>query len=535
MKPPPRRRASMAHWHVFLRRWRLWVLATCLGIPALVYGIAGALWLHERHLLGWVSLAFLGGEAFFLWLFRRWSRAEAALLLPSPPGSPPTFAPRDEAAWALVQDYLDRIERDELVLESLEQFVALGREILERVATHYNPGQREPLLAVQLPLLLRAIEETARDLAQATATLPLAHRITIGDALRGYRLHQKIQPAYRVYRLLYPFFNWRNALFQRLVTDRLFDLTKQTLQQWLLKWYVDRIGYHAIELYSGRLLLTRQFDLSASASPRPGEAEPAGSAPPVPTEPLRLVLLGQAKAGKSSLVNALIGGAPAGTDVVPVTARVTPYVLDRPELESTLLISDLSGYETPHVSTARFAEALAEAQRADLLLFVLSAVHAAREPDWRLLSQLRDGFAAQPAVPPPPMVVVLTHIDLLRPRQEWQPPYNIVNPQAAKAQTIRDAVQAVAATLRLPPEAVVPVCLLPERLYNVDEALVPLLMQVLPDAKRVLLLRSLKTLRRQEEWELLGRQAQATGRFLAQLGAEVVKRSLEHVFTVGKL
>ena len=52
--------------------------------------------------------------------------------------------------------------------------------------------------------------------------------------MRGYRLHQKIMPAYRVYRLLYPLFNWHNALFQRLVTDRLFDLTKQTLNQWLL-------------------------------------------------------------------------------------------------------------------------------------------------------------------------------------------------------------------------------------------------------------------------------------------------------------
>ena len=105
----------------------------------------------------------------------------------------------------------------------------LGREILERIAAHYNPHQREPLFAIQVPLFFRAIEETARDLAQATAALPLAHRITIGDAVRGYRLHQKILPAYQLYRMLYPLFNWHNALFQLLVTDRLFDLTKQTL------------------------------------------------------------------------------------------------------------------------------------------------------------------------------------------------------------------------------------------------------------------------------------------------------------------
>jgi hypothetical protein len=49
-----------------------------------------------------------------------------------------------------------------------------------------------------------------------------------------------------------------------------------------------------------------------------------------------------------------------------------------------------------------------------------------------------------------------------------------------------------------------------------------------------MLLRSLKTLRQKEQWELLGRQARATGRFLLQLGGEVVKKSLERVLTERK-
>ena len=80
-----------------------------------------------------------------------------------------------------------------------------------------------------------------------------------------------------------------------------------------------------------------------------------------------------------------------------------------------------------------------------------------------------------------------------------------------------------------------PVCLLPERLYNVEEALVPLLVQVLPDAKRTLLLRSLKTLRQQEAWELLGRQARTAGQFLWQLSGEVLKKALERVLTQGNI
>jgi predicted GTPase len=385
-----------------------------------------------------------------------------------------------------------------------------------------------------VPLLFRAIEETARDLAQVTAALPLAHRITIGEALHGYRLQQKIMPAYNVYRVLYPIFNWHNALFQLLVTDRLFDLTKQTLTQWLLKWYVDRVGYHAIELYSGQLLLTRQFDFSAAVPP-PDTVKPPAPSQTVSGAPLRILILGQVKAGKSSLVNALFGMAHAATDVLPTTVQLTSYVLDRADLGGTVLVSDMGGYEEPHVSRKRLEEALSEAQRADLLLLVLSAVNAAREPDRRLLSQLHDHFAAHSELRPPPVAVVLTHIDLLRPRRDWTPPYNIVSPDTAKARAIRDAMQAVATELQLPLELIVPVCLLPERLYNVEEALVPLLMQVLPDAKRVLFLRSLKTLRQQEEWELLGRQARATGRLLLQLGGEIAKKSLEHVLTRGKL
>jgi uncharacterized protein len=527
----PQGTSHQAAW----RRWRWWVLAACVGLPLLVFGVSGTLWLYERHWLRWVGLAVLCGEALLLWLARRWSRKEAALL-PQPSATlPPAFAPRDEAAWALVQAYLERIERGEIVLEGPEQFLALGRDMLERIAVHYNPTVRQPLLAIPVPLLCRAIEETARDLAQITTSLPLAHRITIGEVVHGYRLHQKIMPAYNVYRALYPLFNWHNALFQYLVTDRLFDLTKQTLTQWLLKWYVDRVGYHAIALYSGQLLLTRQLDLSASMPQPLDTRQPAAAAQTVTTTPLRILIVGQVKAGKSSLVNALFGIAHAATDVLPTTAKLTSYVLDRSDLGNTIIVSDMGGYEDPSVPQGRLAEALAEAQRADLLLFVLSAVNAAREPDRHLLSQLRHHFAAQSAIRPPPVVVVLTHIDVLRPRREWTPPYNIVSPDTAKAHAIRNALQTVAAELQLAPELIVPVCLLPESLYNVEEALVPLLIQVLPDAKRVLLLRSLKTLRQQEEWELLGRQARATGRLLLQLSGEVAKKALEHMLAQGKM
>src|SRR3977135_637556 len=88
------------------QKWRLWVLAACLGVPLLAFGVAGTLWLYERHWLGWTGLVFLCGEALLLMLFRRWSGKEGALLPQPPQALPGEFAPRDEAAWELVKESL---------------------------------------------------------------------------------------------------------------------------------------------------------------------------------------------------------------------------------------------------------------------------------------------------------------------------------------------------------------------------------------------------------------------------------------------
>jgi len=503
--------------------WHLWVLGVLFAVPVLVFGTAGAVWLYDRGWLGWVGLGFLSIQALALMLLRRWSRVSGAILPQPSTEMPADLAPRDEAAWKIVQEYIERIDRGELTLTSTDQFWSLGQEILTRVAEFYHPTNKDPLLAVQVPLLFRAIEETARDLARVTADVPFAHRITIGDAVRGYRLQQKVKPAYDVYRALYPVLNWKNALFQWFVTDRLFDLTKETLQQWILKWYVDRVGYHAVELYSGKLLVTHRLE---SRLPLSVDSATLHSTEQHLSEPLRVLILGQVKAGKSSLVNALFGELRAATDVVPTTAQITSYVLDRADIGGKVIVSDMGGYEDATTPKVRIVEALEEAQRSDVILLVISAVNAARDADRRLLEQIDRHFAARPVLRPPLVIIVLSHIDLLRPVREWNPPYNVALPDAAKAHTIRAAMNAIAAELDIDSELIVPVCLLSGWIYNVDEALVPLLVEVLPDAKRTLLLRSLKTLREQEQWSLLGRQARATGRFLWRLGGEVLKRSV---------
>ena len=529
MAPPRQSSAQLS------AQGRVWVLAVCGGLPLVAFGAAGGLWLYQHGWLGWAAGGLLLGEAVALFLFRRWAQAEQPLL-PQPSAElPEHFSAQDEEAWRLIGGYQERIEGGEIGLGTLEDAIGLGREIVERIAAFYRPDDPEPLMAIPVPLLFRALEETAHDLATISADLPFAHRITISQILRAYRVGKKLKPAYelyRVYRILSPLVNWKSALFRFVVTDRLFDLTKQTLQEWLLGWYVDRVGYHAIALYSGKLLL----DQPPTNPPgqRQGEAaqdERAGRLEAAPSHHvLRVLVLGQVKSGKSSLVNALFGEVRAAVDVVPTTVRVTPYVLDRLSDGDTVVVLDMGGYDdptSPHQDQDHLEAVLAEALQADCVLLVCSAVQAAREPDRRIVQSIRDYFSARPQLRPPPMLVALTHIDLLRPPLVWQPPYDIAVPQSAKARAIRAALEAVGGDLGVAASHVVPVCLHPERLYNIDDALIPALVDLVPAARRTALVRSVSTLREQEQWTLLGRQARAAGRFLFDLGGHVLHGAVD--------
>ncbi len=133
------------------------------------------------------------------------------------------------------------------------------------------------------------------------------------------------------------------------------------------------------------------------------------------------------------------------------------------------------------------------------------------------LDRIRAGWAARLDRHSPPLLVAVSHIDLLRPPREWQPPYDLVNPQGPKAVNIRAAVAAIAEDLAVPVAEVIPVCLAEGRVYNVEDSLWVTLLQRQVAADKVRLLRCLDARKRAEDWPLLRRQLAGAGRFLATL------------------
>jgi uncharacterized protein len=484
-----------------------------LCLPYLLLFAAGSIWLFQTHwLLGWAGVS-LASTATALYLFRGlWHKI-------APPRVQPDFEwpPQGMEAWNEIERLAVEIEPEALSVDQPEKFMVIVRRVLETVARHYHPDAAEAWLETPVPHVLRVLELVARDLRQATlGFVPGSHFLTIGDLRRLQRLAGMAHRSYFWYRIASFVIN-APAAFLREARDSVFgqlkDLSTVTARRWAIGYFVRRTGYYAIQLYGRQLVLDdaqtgdaplRQSNRDALADLQRTDAF-AG-------EPLRILVVGQKKAGKSCLINALFAEERAATDIVPRTTDVDPYVLQRDGLPQAIIL-DTAGYDiaAPGDLLRPFIEHLHDC---DMVICVCSAMLAAREADRRFLDGLRTEFQQHPDRHLPVVITALTNIDRLRPIQEWKPPYRLDPPEGMKAEQIAAAVLSVAADLAIPPAEVIPVCLQPDRIYNVEEALVPAVLDRLPAAQRVKYVRCLRQSRDEQYWRRVWEQTLSAGRVL---------------------
>jgi predicted GTPase len=487
-------------------------------LPIIALLLLGALWLWQSHTLSWWLLAMAGCSAFGYGLQYWLTERKRRLLAEAKTEPDPCWSPKAEGAWAAVEQLAETVQPQDHPLDDGDRLWALGRQVLDGVARRYYPQAERPLLELTVPHMLLIIERASRDLRGAVVqNIPFSHKLTIGDLVRVQRWRESAERWFNLYRLGRLVISPLNAVLSEVsghARDRGYDAAWAELQRWLLREYVRKVGYYAVELYSGRLTLSDAVPVPTS------QADWERAAEPVTVEPLRIVLLGRASAGKSSLINALFGRLVAATDVLPdTTTRLTPYRLTRDGLDAALVF-DTPGCDTPLLDPKVLKGTVLAA---DLILWVCPATRPDREGDRRLLDMVRSWYAQRPERRLPPLLVALTHIDQLRPSREWQPPYDLVNPPGAKAVNIRAAVVAVAADLALSVDAVIPVCLAEGRIYNVEDALWAAILARQTDANRVRFLRCLEDRKRQENWALLRGQLTHAGRWLASLPGRVLE------------
>lgn len=238
--------------------WRGILLAFLYLVPPIVYFCLGAVWLYEKGYLfygigGWISFTIL-----FSVLARRWLKDTTKILPPLDWDKPWSFAPRDAQAWQIVQDAAAR--GNDLSLEALsrmETYQLVTEELARNVAACYYPKVENPLEKVPILDLIVAVELAAEDLEALCRQVPAMDQLTPGHLKGLTKAIGYAQTANELYNFAMPVFRPVTGLprlvVQKLVAEPALRQTKEGVQRWLFKAYVNRLGTHLVELSSGRL------------------------------------------------------------------------------------------------------------------------------------------------------------------------------------------------------------------------------------------------------------------------------------------
>lgn len=501
-----------------MKRLQVGLILTLFLLPFLTLLAAGgwALW-HEGLIFWlWWIIPVCWGLVFAL---QKWWKL---FIIPMPAMTidPPLhWTPQDKAALALVEARQKQVA--EVPPERLAEprfYVDVAREISFEIAKHYHPKAANPWNSATMIEVLAAAQLALADVEEwASRYVPGSHVVSLGTWRTLERANQWMDTATNIYWagaiLLNPL-NLGRMLASKLTIEPLTGHVQANVLSLFYVFFVRQVGFYAIELNSGRLRggvekyrsAMARFDQSlTTAGEAPATSTPSASsaAAAVPasidasSEPfaVTITVVGQAKAGKSSLVNALLGERKARSDVLPATQNATEYRLTLDGAADRLVVVDTAGYGTDATGDRSWADSEAAVQRADLVLLVLKATSPARSADLHFMTTMQAWYAARPRLKPPKVVAVLTHIDGLSPAMEWSPPYRWESPTSAKEEHIRDAVNYVVETFGDTVTAVVPVCsdVARNRTYGIDEWLVPAIWQLLGEARGTSFVRTLRS------------------------------------------
>lgn len=494
-----------------------------LTLPVLIYlGFGGyALW--QTGLFRWTWWLIPGCWLLTYVIARIWPVKKFVRDLEPIPGH---WTPQDEAALQIVtrfQKDVDQLSPEQLT--DLQFYLQQSQNIAAAVAKHYHPRGKDPYSSLTVLEVLAAIRLAVEDIEiWFQKSVPGSHLVTIQQWKMLARAPEWVKRASEA--------GWLASIALNPVNVAKYFSSKLTLEpiaeglrtEFLAAVYlrfVRQVGFYLIEMNSGRLRRgADRYRATFGAAPDlAGTERSETTATSLVPESVVVAIVGQVKAGKSSLVNALIGKREAVTDVLPATKSVSRYRVAVPDSSETMILLDTPGYGDAGASPGELKEMDAAVAQADVLLLVMDAHAPGRDADMRMLTQLRERAEKQPKLKPPPTVVCLTHVDLLSPMMEWDPPYDWRDPRSAKETSIHNAVQSIRELTGTHIADIVPVCTdeKKERQFNVQEGLIPALANVLNSGKMVALLKSYEQDLDEDRISALLGQLKSSGKALVNL------------------
>jgi predicted GTPase len=493
------------------QRWPEALLIAAVTLPWLALLALGTLWLWQ-HGQVWIWAIMAAALALVAWplgrLVRRRNNAEMRAALGDRAEPSRAWNTREREAWSDVLAIADATAP--LSFIDVDPLLATARQVIEAVSERLHPETQTPWAQFSLPDVLLLTERVSQDLRRvALRMIPGARIIKLGHVLRVKQMVDRHGPkwtvGYNVWRIVRGMWNPTAAAAREIsgvFDNRVAAVLSDGVRRGLTQEFVLKIGRAAIDLYSGRLALSDEELRLAQVRDKAAVAAEL-------TAPVRILLVGQVNAGKSSLVNALAQEVRCAVGPLPTTASATEYQVELEGRPAVLAV------DMPGLGDGSQQELRAQAERADLVLWVASATQPARSADRQALDYFRAWARKQLARRPPRVVLALTHIDELRPANEWAPPYDLARSAGPKARNILAAIHSVASTLDLPAGAIVPVAMPPDRKpYNID-ALWARIAVDLYDAKLVLLDR-LRIGGQQVSLRELANQLGHAGRFIIE-------------------